>query len=98
MTAPKPEEGRMQGITPNLWFDTQAEEAANFYASIFDNSRIVSVMHYGEAGPRPAGMVLTVTFQLGGQEFTAINGGPDFKLTSFGRSSLPAEKRGPVVG
>jgi predicted 3-demethylubiquinone-9 3-methyltransferase (glyoxalase superfamily) len=70
----------MQKITPNLWFDTEAEEAANFYISIFDDSRIVNVSHYLEAGPRPAGTVLTVTFQLEGQEFTALNGGPQFKF------------------
>jgi predicted 3-demethylubiquinone-9 3-methyltransferase (glyoxalase superfamily) len=70
----------MQKITPNLWFDTEAEEAANHYTSIFKDSEIVEVTHYGEAGPRPAGMVLTVTFRLQGQEFTAINGGPDFKF------------------
>jgi predicted 3-demethylubiquinone-9 3-methyltransferase (glyoxalase superfamily) len=70
----------LQKITPNLWFDTEAEEAANFYTSIFDDSRIVRVLRYGEAGPRPAGMVMTVTFQLAGQEFTALNGGPDFKF------------------
>jgi predicted 3-demethylubiquinone-9 3-methyltransferase (glyoxalase superfamily) len=69
-----------QKITPNLWFDTEAEEAANFYTSIFNDSRIVKVMRYGEAGPRPAGMVLTVTFQVEGQEFTALNGGPEFKF------------------
>jgi predicted 3-demethylubiquinone-9 3-methyltransferase (glyoxalase superfamily) len=70
----------MLGITPNLWFDTEAEEAANFYTSIFEDSKIMSVLRYGEAGPRPAGMVLTVTFRLLGQEFTAINGGPEFKF------------------
>ncbi len=70
----------MQKITPNLWFDTEAEEAANFYTSIFKDSEVVNVMHYGEAGPRPAGMVMTVTFRLQGQEFTALNGGPDFKF------------------
>lgn len=70
----------MQGITPNLWFDTEGEEAANFYTSIFEDSKIVRVMRYGEAGPRPAGMVMTVTFQLQGQEFTALNGGPEFKF------------------
>ena len=70
----------MQKIIPNLWFDTEAEEAANFYISIFKDSEIVDVSHYGEAGPRPAGMVLTVTFRLHGQEFTALNGGPDFKF------------------
>lgn len=71
---------QMQKIVPNLWFDTESEDAANFYTSIFENSKILRVMHYGEAGPRPAGMVLTVTFQLEGQEFTALNGGPDFKF------------------
>jgi predicted 3-demethylubiquinone-9 3-methyltransferase (glyoxalase superfamily) len=70
----------MKGITPNLWFDTEAEEAANFYTSIFKDSEIVDVTHYGEAGPRPAGMVLTVSFKILGQEFTALNGGPDFKF------------------
>ncbi len=71
----------MQKITPNLWFDTEAEEAAKFYTSIFKDSKIDAVSHYGEAGPRPAGMVLTVDFQLEGQKFTALNGGPDFKFT-----------------
>jgi predicted 3-demethylubiquinone-9 3-methyltransferase (glyoxalase superfamily) len=71
---------KMQKITPNLWFDTEAEEAANLYTSIFKNSRVVRVMYYGEAGPRPAGSVMTVTFQLEGQEFTGLNGGPDFKF------------------
>jgi predicted 3-demethylubiquinone-9 3-methyltransferase (glyoxalase superfamily) len=68
----------MPRITPNLWFDTQAEEAAEFYVSVFPNSRITNVTHYGEAGPREAGMVLTVDFLLDGQRFTAINGGPEF--------------------
>ena len=70
----------MQKIVPNLWFDTEAEEAANFYTSIFKDSEIVSVSHYGEGAPRPAGMVLTVDFRLFGQSFTALNGGPDFKF------------------
>jgi predicted 3-demethylubiquinone-9 3-methyltransferase (glyoxalase superfamily) len=70
----------MQMITPNLWFDTQAEEAARFYTSIFKESKVVSVSHYGEAGPRPAGTVMTVNFELEGQEFTALNGGPEFKF------------------
>jgi predicted 3-demethylubiquinone-9 3-methyltransferase (glyoxalase superfamily) len=65
-------------ITPCLWFDTQAEEAARFYTSLFEGSRIVEVMHYGSAGPRPEGMVMTVTFELAGQEFLALNGGPEF--------------------
>jgi predicted 3-demethylubiquinone-9 3-methyltransferase (glyoxalase superfamily) len=68
----------MQKITPCLWFDTEAEEAADFYVSVFKNSRILDVSHYGDAGPRPAGMVMTVTFDLDGQEVIALNGGPDF--------------------
>ena len=69
-----------QRITPNLWFDTEAEEAAGFYLSIFENSRIVNVAHYTEAGPREAGMVMVVEFELDGQRFVAINGGPQFKF------------------
>ena len=72
-------------ITPCLWFDTQAEQAANFYTSIFKNSRIVSTSRYGEAGHEihgmKAGTVLTVEFELNGQTFTALNGGPLFKLS-----------------
>lgn len=71
----------MPTITPNLWFDTEALEAAEHYVSIFPNSRITDVSHYGEAGPREAGMVLTVAFELDGQPFTAINGGPEFPFT-----------------
>jgi predicted 3-demethylubiquinone-9 3-methyltransferase (glyoxalase superfamily) len=69
-----------QRITPNLWFDTEAEEAADFYTSIFDNSRIVAVALYTEAGPRETGMVMTVEFELDGQRFVGINGGPEFKF------------------
>jgi len=65
-------------ITPCLWFDTQGEEAANFYTSIFKNSRIVAVARYTAAGPRPEGTVMMVTFELDGQEFIALNGGPEF--------------------
>jgi len=65
-------------ITPCLWFDTQGEEAAQLYTSIFENSRITLVTHYGSAGPRPAGMVMMVVFELAGQEFIALNGGPEF--------------------
>jgi predicted 3-demethylubiquinone-9 3-methyltransferase (glyoxalase superfamily) len=65
-------------ITPSLWFDTEAEEAASFYISVFKNSRIVNVAHYTEAGPREAGMVMTVEFELDGQRFIGINGGPQF--------------------
>ncbi len=68
----------MQKITPCLWFDTQGEEAANFYVSVFKDSRILDVSRYGEAGPRPAGTVMTVSFELDGQPFVALNGGPDF--------------------
>ena|SRR6266498_3900329 len=68
----------MQKITPCLWFDTEGEEAANFYTSVFKNSKILNVSRYGEAGPRPAGMVMTVNFELEGQEFIALNGGPEF--------------------
>jgi len=64
-----------------LWFDTQAEKAANFYVSIFNNSKIVNINRYGEAGPGPQGSVMTVVFQLDGQEFIALNGGPLFKFT-----------------
>ncbi len=70
-----------QRIVPNLWFDTEAEEAAAFYTSVFDNSRIVNVTHYTAAGPRPAGMVMTVELELDGQRLVAINGGPEFKFT-----------------
>ncbi|MDQ3946242.1 MAG: VOC family protein [Actinomycetota bacterium] len=68
----------MQKITPCLWFDTEAEEAAAFYTSIFKNSRILHVARYGKAGPRPEGLVMTVSFELNGQEFVALNGGPEF--------------------
>jgi predicted 3-demethylubiquinone-9 3-methyltransferase (glyoxalase superfamily) len=71
----------MQKITPFLWFNDQAEEAINFYVSIFKNSGIVSVTRYGEGGPGPKGAVMTATFQLDGQEFMALNGGPRFKFT-----------------
>ena len=68
----------MPKITPCLWFDTQGEEAARFYTSIFPNSRIVDVAHYGEAGPRDAGTVMVVKFELDDHEFVALNGGPEF--------------------
>ena len=69
-----------QKIRPNLWFDTEAEEAAGFYTSVFKDSRIVNVTHYTEAGPREAGMVMTVEFELDGQRFVGINGGAQFKF------------------
>jgi predicted 3-demethylubiquinone-9 3-methyltransferase (glyoxalase superfamily) len=71
----------MQKITPFLWFDGKAEEAANFYVSIFKNSKIMSVGRYGEAGPGPKGSAMSVTFQLDGQDFFALNGGPHFTFT-----------------
>lgn len=71
----------MPRIIPNLWFDTQAEEAAEFYVAIFPNSRVTDLTRYTEAGPGAAGSVLTVNFELDGQLFTAINGGPQFPFT-----------------
>jgi predicted 3-demethylubiquinone-9 3-methyltransferase (glyoxalase superfamily) len=70
-----------QKITPFLWFDKQAEEAAQFYVSIFKNSKILNVSRYGDAGPGPKGSVMVVHFQVAGQEFTALNGGPRFKFS-----------------
>lgn len=78
--------GLKQAITPYLWFDSEAEEAANFYVSVFPNSRILTVAHYSELGPGPEGSVMVVLFELDGMQFGAINGGAIFKLseaTSF---------------
>lgn len=69
-----------QRISPNLWFDTEAEEAAEFYTSVFPNSRILNVTRYPEGAPREAGMVMTVEFELDGQRFVGINGGDQFKF------------------
>jgi len=71
----------MQKITPFLWFDNNAEEAMNFYVAVFKNSKVESVTRYGEAGPGPKGSVMTASFQLDGQEFVALNGGPLFRFT-----------------
>jgi predicted 3-demethylubiquinone-9 3-methyltransferase (glyoxalase superfamily) len=71
----------MQKITPFLWFDNNAEEAMNFYVSVFKNSKVISVARYGDAGPGPKGSVMTANFLLDGQEFVALNGGPQFKFT-----------------
>jgi predicted 3-demethylubiquinone-9 3-methyltransferase (glyoxalase superfamily) len=71
----------MTAITPCLWFDTQALEAAEFYVSVFKNSKLGKVSYYGDGAPLPKGTVLTVTFTLNGQEFMALNGGPVFKFT-----------------
>ena len=81
----------MQKITPFLWFDNNAEEAVNFYISVFKNSKVLSTTRYGEAGPGPAGTVLTAAFQLQGQEFIALNGGPHFKFTEAVSFSVNCE-------
>jgi predicted 3-demethylubiquinone-9 3-methyltransferase (glyoxalase superfamily) len=87
----------IQTITPCLWFDNQAEEAARFYTAIFANSKIVSITRYGAAGHevhgRPAGTVMTVAFELNGQAFTALNGGPMFKFNEASRSKSIAIRR-----
>ena len=70
-----------QKVTPFLWFDTQAEEAANFYVSIFKNSKVTAITRYGDSGPGPKGSVMTVAFTLDGQQFTALNAGPQFPFT-----------------
>jgi predicted 3-demethylubiquinone-9 3-methyltransferase (glyoxalase superfamily) len=71
----------VQKITPFLWFDGKAEEAMNYYVSVFKNSKVVRVSRYGDAGPGPKGTVMSATFQLDGQEFFALNGGPQFTFT-----------------
>jgi len=71
----------MQKIIPFLWFDNKAEEAVNFYVSIFKNSKIVNMSRWGDGGPGPKGAVMSVTFELNGQEFMALNGGPTFKFS-----------------
>ena len=78
----------MQKITTWLWFDTEAEEAAEFYTSLFPDSRITEVTHYGEAGPRPAGTVMTVGFELFGREFYGLNGGSNNKIEGHGVSFM----------
>ena len=78
----------MQKITTWLWFDTEAEEAAEFYTSIFPDSRIIDVSRYGEAGPRPEGMVMTVGFELFGRAFYALNGGSNQKIQGYGISLM----------
>ena len=71
----------MQTITPMLWFNNNAEEAVNFYLKVFPNSKLGTVARYGDAGPGPKGQVMTASFNLNGQEFVALNGGPHFKFT-----------------
>ncbi len=77
----------MQKIVPFLWFDGKAEEAMNFYVSIFKQSKVLSVTRYGDAGPGPKGSVMSATFQLAGQTFYALNGGPLYKFTPASRCS-----------
>ena len=86
----------MPRITPNLWFDTEAEQAAEFYLSIFPNSRIVNVSRYTDAGPRPAGTVMTVEFELDGQRFVGINGGPEFTFDEAVSFAITCEDQAEV--
>src|SRR5690606_25201865 len=92
----KEEHTMAQKITPNLWFDNQAEEAAHYYVSIFKNSEILDVIRYSEAGPGPAGTVLTVSFRLGDQEFMAINGGPHFTFSEAVSFAITCESQDEV--
>lgn len=83
----------MDTITPCLWFDTESEEAAAFYTSIFENSRITDVAHYNEAGPRRDGEVMVVAFELNGRPFTALNGGPQFKHSEAISFQIPCDSQ-----
>lgn len=83
----------MSQITPCLWFDTQGEQAASFYTSLFPNSRITHVERYGEAGPRETGMVMTVSFELDGRPFTALNGGPEYSFSEAVSFQVPCESQ-----
>jgi predicted 3-demethylubiquinone-9 3-methyltransferase (glyoxalase superfamily) len=85
-----------QKIVPNLWFDTEAEEAANFYVSVFEDARVLKVAHYGEAGPREAGLVMTVEWELEGQRFIGINAGPRFKFTEAVSFQIECEDQNEV--
>ena len=86
----------MQKITTCLWFDNNAEEAVNFYTSVFTNSKVLEVTRWGEGGPGPEGSVLTMTFQLEGQEFRALNGGPQFKFTEAISLSVDCQSQAEV--
>ena len=86
----------MQKIVPFLWFNDEAEEAVNFYVSLFPNSRVTSTSRYGEAGPGPKGSVMSATFQLDGQEFYALNGGPHYKFTPAISMFINCESQGEV--
>lgn len=90
----------MERTTPCLWFDTQGEDAANFYVSVFPNSRIFRVSHYGEAGPGPVGSVMTVDFELDARSYVALNGGPHFtfnEAVSF-QITVPTRTRSTTTG
>jgi predicted 3-demethylubiquinone-9 3-methyltransferase (glyoxalase superfamily) len=86
----------MTTISPFLWFDTQAEQAANLYVSTFKNSRIVKIARYGDAGPGPKGSVMTVEFELNGQRFIALNGGPHFKFNEAVSFSVECQTQAEV--
>jgi predicted 3-demethylubiquinone-9 3-methyltransferase (glyoxalase superfamily) len=88
----------MQSLTPCLWFDTEGEEAANFYTSVFPNSKIVDIARYGSAGPRPEGTVMTVAFELDGQPFLALNGGPEFTFNEAISFQVSCETQEEVDG
>jgi predicted 3-demethylubiquinone-9 3-methyltransferase (glyoxalase superfamily) len=81
----------MPKVTPFLWFDTQAEEAANFYVSLFPNSKITNISRYPEGAPMPAGTAMTVSFSLDGQDFTALNGGPHYKFDNAVSFVIPTK-------
>ena len=86
----------MPQLTPCLWFDTEGEDAAELYTSVFPNSKILEVARYGSAGPRPEGTVMTVTFELDGQKFLALNGGPDFKFNEAVSFQIPCRDQDEV--
>jgi predicted 3-demethylubiquinone-9 3-methyltransferase (glyoxalase superfamily) len=86
----------MSNITPCLWFDTEGEDAAKFYVSIFPNSKVLDVARYGSAGPRDEGTVMTVTFELDGQTFVALNGGPDFTFNEAVSFQVSCKDQGEV--
>ena len=86
----------MTKITPWLWFDTEAEEAARLYTSIFPNSKILETTHYGSAGPRPEGTVMTVSFELNGQQFVGLNGGPEYSFSEAVSFQVTCESQAEV--
>jgi predicted 3-demethylubiquinone-9 3-methyltransferase (glyoxalase superfamily) len=88
----------MNEITPCLWFDTEGEDAARFYTSVFPNSRITEIARFGSAGPRDEGTVMTVAFELDGRKFTALNGGPDYSFSEAISFQVPCESQEEVDG